>query len=47
MNNTMDPTGPIVISRIFHPPTFTKPDQILGHKTILNTLKSLYPKCML
>lgn len=46
MNNTMDPTDLIVISRIFYPPTFTKSNQILGHKTILSALKSIYPKCV-
>lgn len=44
MSNTMDPTDLVDISRIFHPPTFTKSDQILGHKTSLDILKNIYPK---
>lgn len=44
MSNTMDPIGLADISRIFYPPTFTKPDQILGHKISLNILKNIYPK---
>ena len=44
MSNTMDPIGLVNISRRFHPPILTKPDQILDHKTSLNILKNIFPK---
>lgn len=42
MNNTTVPTGLLCLEYSIYPPTFTKPVQILGHITILNTLKNIY-----